>query len=393
MKSTVLKILSALFIVGSGLMALGCSSANKSSTPLHHSKNYYNYIQPSFAEYEAVTRQWLANNRNFISQDREQELVMNSPYTRGDKNADKAILLVHGLGDSPFSFVDISESLAKQGFYVQVLLLPGHGSAAKHMQQVQYEDWQTIVDHYANLLKKQYKQVWLGGFSTGGNLVSIHAIDNDNISGLMLFSPGFKTVTPILEKFTPIVALFTDGWEAQETNFAKYNSAPIHSALVYSKSATILRKKLAKQAITVPTLMVVSEADSVIDAQALLDYFQQGFTHPQSQLIWYGEQDVKVTGQDIHTYSMRRDDLHISTGSHMSVLFAPNNFYYGEQGQKRICENGFNKGNTESCEAGQELWFSAWGYSEPGKVYARLTWNPYYSELEDSMSTITTIKG
>ncbi|GAL11562.1 hypothetical protein JCM19233_2552 [Vibrio astriarenae] len=37
------------------------------------------------------------------------------------------------------------------------------------------------------------------------------------------------------------------------------------------------------------------------------------------------------------------------------------------------------------CEQGGEVWWSAWGYQEEGKVYARLTWNPYYSDLESAM--------
>ncbi len=387
------KILVGLLIVGISFLVVGCASNTQSALPLHQSTSYYNYIQPNFEQYQQVTEQWLLENRHFISQNEHEELAMNSPFSRGNRDADKAILLVHGLGDSPFSFVDVSSSLADQGFYVEVVLLPGHGSDPKHMQDVKYEDWQRLVDHYANLLKDQYKEVWLGGFSTGGNLVTIHAIEHDDISGLMLFSPGFQTLTPVLEKFTPLVGLFTDGWSATEDNFAKYNSAPINSALAYSKSAALLREKISGKKLAVPTLMVVSEADSVIDSQALLNYFQKNFTHPKSQLIWYGGQEKVLQYPAVHAYPMVREDLNISTASHMNVLFAPDNHYYGVQGIKRICENSFSKSNTQACKNGHELWFSAWGYRERGKVYARLTWNPYYTELEAALKSISSSNG
>ena len=384
------KIVSLVLVAFSLAAIAGCTSSSQAQQAnFHTSEDYYNYIQPTFDDYLDVTGDWLEENRAFISEDHETELAMNMPFQKGDPNSDKAILLVHGLGDSPFSFWDVSDSLVKQGFYVQVLLLPGHGSNPQHMASVQYSDWQLMVDHYAELLKTTHEEVWLGGFSTGGNLVSIHALDYKDVDGLILFSPGFQTVTPMLEKLTPFVALFTDGWTAPEDNFAKYSSAPINSALAYSESAVVFRDKIKDTKLNIPTLMVASEADSIIDAEALSHYFQDKFTHPQSQMIWYGSED-KVKGID-HTlvYSMQRDDLKISTASHMSALFSPNNSYYGQNAQKLICENSLRKANTEACKQGEPVWFSAWGYTEKDKIYARLTWNPYFEELESVMGTMT----
>ena len=384
-----MKIIKLLFAISlAALVLMGCSSVNETHQPLHTSSEYYDYIQPSFEQYVDTTSEWLSENRAFIAEDHSKELSMNVPYSKGDPTSEKAILLVHGLGDSPFSFSDISTSLVEQGFYVQVVLLPGHGSNPEHMKLVHYQDWQTLVDHYANLLKQEHDQVWLGGFSTGGNLVSIHALDNDGVDGLMLFSPGFQTVTPFLEKFTPFVALFTDGWNAVENNFARYSSAPINSALAYSESAQVFRDKIEGRELDIPTLLVTAEADSVIDSQALYDYFENHFTHPNSKLVWYGEQKQSDELGKTQVYSMHRDDLRISTASHMSPLFAPENSYYGEKGEKIICENSFSKSDTEACENGEPTWFSAWGYTEKGRIHARLTWNPYYAELESTMRAV-----
>ncbi|MEC6909862.1 alpha/beta hydrolase [Photobacterium piscicola] len=65
---------------------------------------------------------------------------MNMPFERGNKHSNKAILLVHGLGDSPHSFSDLASTFAAQGFYVQVLLLPGHGSSPKDILLTTYSD-------------------------------------------------------------------------------------------------------------------------------------------------------------------------------------------------------------------------------------------------------------
>lgn len=379
-----------LFVLFAVLFSvIGCAGRSSSSAPLHQSGNYYNYIQPSFEQYVESTYEWLKDNRAYISDQHQKELGMNMPYENHPSEADKAILLVHGLGDSPYSFSDIANSLERSGFHVQVLLLPGHGSNPEHMHLPKYEDWQIIVNHYANLLKNQYDKVWLGGFSTGGNLVSIHALDNDGISGLMLFSPGFQTVALFLENFTPLVAKFWEGWLAKEDNFAKYNSAPLSGAIEYSRSASVFRDKIARKPVSIPTLMVVSESDSVIDAFRIKEYFNEKFVHSESRLIWYATKHSERDSELIRVYSMKREDLNISTGSHMSPLFSPANSYYGKSGEKIICDNSFSSADISACEQGDPVWFSAWGYSEGDKIFARLTWNPYFSELEKAMIKIT----
>ena len=140
---------------------LGCAAlANSHYVPMNQSEAYYDYIQPSFAEYQEITEKWLNANRSFVTTDYDREIAMNMPFELSPSHSsDKAILLVHGLGDSPYSFSDIGISLRDRGFHVQSLLLPGHGSKPDDLKQANYDDWQTIVDHYAELLKQEYAEV------------------------------------------------------------------------------------------------------------------------------------------------------------------------------------------------------------------------------------------
>ncbi|WP_454441309.1 alpha/beta hydrolase [Vibrio bathopelagicus] len=373
-------------LLGLALSLIGCAS----STPgaLNLSQDYYDYIQPTFTQYLEVTREWLAENRAYISQEHEKELEMNMPFELfPEHETNKAVLLVHGLGDSPYSFSDIAPSLQQQGFYVQTLLLPGHGSKPSDLMMPTYSDWQVIADHYANLLKQDYDEVWLGGFSTGGNLVTIHAIEKQNINGLLLFSPSFQSKTPYLEKLAPLASLFFDGYTTQEDNFARYNSAPLNGAIAYTASAEKLRELLEDTRVEVPTLIVLSEADSIIDPNAVHHYYQHQFTHPSNQLLWYGESNLEQGA--VTASSMKINALRISTASHMSSLFASTNTYYGQSATYRMCMNSMDSDAVAYCKQGGEVWWSAWGYEEEGKVHARLTWNPYYPALEKAMRDVT----
>ncbi|GAM55516.1 lysophospholipase [Vibrio ishigakensis] len=368
------------------LALVGCSSTP--STALNQSDEYYDYIQPTYSEYLAETEQWLVENRGYMSDEHDKEIAMNMPFElKPESETNKAILLVHGLGDSPYSFSDIGKTLQQQGFYVQAVLLPGHGSKPSDLMLPSYQDWQTMVDHYANLLKQEYDEVWLGGFSTGGNLVTINALEQGDVEGLVLFSPGFQSKAPFMEKLAPIAALFIDGYNTEEDNAARYSSAPLNGAIAYSESASKLRSLLKEKQVTVPTLIALSEADSVVDPIAVKTMYEERFTHPNNQLLWYGESEVALPSAT--SLSMKIDSMQISTGSHMSPLFAPSNDYYGKNGEYRMCLNSMDKESTTFCEQGGDVWWSAWGYEEEGKVHARLTWNPYYQELTQSLATVT----
>lgn len=71
-------------------------------------------------------------------------------------------------------------------------------------------------------------------------------------------------------------------------------------------------------------------------------------------------------------------DERISQFSHMGILFSPANPLYGRSGTLRFCRNSRNADEVARCEAGEQVWYSDWGYSEPGKIHARLTYNPYF---------------
>ena len=374
-----------LILIAFILLLSACSSIPKQSTPLHQSAEYYNFLQHSFEEYVTVSREWLKDNRAFITDDHQKEIDINAPFIlKSEQRTDRAILLVHGLGDSAFYFQDLAKSLSQQGFNVYTLLLPGHGSKPSDLFLSAYDDWQNIVDTYANQLKHTYKHVWLGGFSTGANLVTTHAIKQQGVAGLLLFSPGFQTHIPFLEKLTPIIASFKDwGWKTEETNIARYSSSPLKATLAYSQSAETVRVLLKEHTIDIPTFIVMSEADSVIDPDAIRKYFEQRVNHPHKQMLIYGES--VYTSQQVLSQTMRLPNLRISTGSHMSPLFSPNNIYYGVDAEKKMCRNGLNHSQREKCKNGHEVWFSAWGHYETDKIHARLTWNPYFKDLEQQI--------
>jgi len=162
--------------------------------------------QKSFEAYRLDTLQWLRDHRDFQGTDREAELNWNAPQEWRPVGAPKrGIILVHGLGDSPWSFHDIGSALAARGFLVRTVLLPGHGTQPADMLQVRMEDWRRVVDEQAAILRAEVGEIYLGGFSTGANLVLDYAYKHDDVAGLLLFSPAFQS-SMTYDWLTPLIS-------------------------------------------------------------------------------------------------------------------------------------------------------------------------------------------
>ncbi|HEC54490.1 MAG TPA: alpha/beta fold hydrolase [Gammaproteobacteria bacterium] len=338
----------------------------------------------SFDEYRQQTLEHLQRDRRFQTPDHTLELEWNAPreWTAQMPNG-HGVLLVHGLGDSPGSFSDIGAQLATRGYRVRTLLLPGHGTQPADMLDVDIDEWRTTVAQQVALLRQEVDQVYLGGFSTGANLVLEYAMDEPDIAGLLMFSPALRArnrfiwLLPWLAQVKPWLRA-PDGPRQQQTPL-RYQNVPTNGFAQFYRTSEAVRDKLATATFDRPVLVVSAAHDSVVDVQFVREIFAERFTHPDSRMIWYGDlpavqQSPRLLARSDHLPAER-----ISQFSHMGVLFAPDNPLYGRNGSQPVCLNGQTDEDFQRCRAGDPLWYSAWGYREAGKVHARLTFNPYFN--------------
>ena len=188
---------------GSALLSAGaltaCASKPNVPEPL---------IQPlgqtTFAAYAADTRAWIESRRRWATDDHALELEANCPAETRPPSGTPilgGILCIHGLGDSPWSFVDQAKNLSAAGWLVRTVLLPGCGTMPEDMAAPTADDWRRVVNEQAAVLRRDLNQLepgtdgkprpmWLGGFSTGCNLALEAALTGQaDADGLLLFSP------------------------------------------------------------------------------------------------------------------------------------------------------------------------------------------------------------
>lgn len=358
-----------LLLLGAALLG-GCVGKPRQGLPLG---------QDSFSRYRAESREWLGVQRQDALQDSD-ALELNLPSEwRPAMPGRRGILLIHGLGDSPYSFSDIGPALAARGYLVRTVLLPGHGSKPADLMTVEVEDWQQVVAEQTELLKREVDTIYLGGFSTGANLALVRASEDPDVAGLLLFSPAFKSDSGY-DWLAPYAAWFKP-WlrepeaERRQQTRVRYLNVPTNGFGQFYRSSALARQVLERRPWSKPALLVVAQHDSVLDVAYLRDSFPRFFTHPASRLIWYG--DAPAEARQL-ARSDRLPAQRISQFSHMAVLFSPANPLYGPDGSEKLCENGPVAEDLQRCLAGEPVWYSDWGYREPGKVHARLTFNPYF---------------
>lgn len=346
----------------------------------------------SFAGYRQQTLEWMQQQRSFQTADHDAELQWNAPQEWRPKGQPKGgILLVHGLGDSPWSFHDIGEKLAVQGFLVRTVLLPGHGTNPSDMLGVTLGQWQDVVRQQAKILSRDVPKVYLGGFSTGANLVLDYAYDHDEIAGLVLFSPAFRSDSPYawmtqwIAWARPWLASPNDGVRPLQTP-VRYLNVPTNGFAQFYRSSVLAQKRLGQRSYDKPVFIAITQHDSVLDTGYVLAKFNERFNNPASRLVWYGDSPAEAAKSP--RVLVRKDylpDYRISRFSHMGLMFSPANPLYGEHGSQRICWNGQTTSDMQKCLNGDQVWYSDWGYRESGKVHARLTFNPYFEWQSEVM--------
>ncbi|WP_261817309.1 alpha/beta fold hydrolase [Vibrio gallicus] len=375
-------------IIPCALLLLTACTSEPQDAQYRASEALQPYQQSNYQQYLQQTQDWVTTHRAYISQDHDKELNAVLPYELKPAHPNgKGILLVHGLGDSPYSYSDIAPTLAQQGYLVRVILLPGHGTRAADLSLPELNDWQNIVKHNYQLLSKRVDKVWLGGFSTGANLVTELAYQQDSIEGLLLFAPAFKPKDP-LAKFSPYANWFVD-WagKEKEDNYTRYNSLHMNGAAVYYQTSVAVREYIESNIYTKPTFVMLSERDETIDAHYAANELSSQFTNPNNVMLWFGDnppQDTRVS-----TYTMDLPKQKIVSASHISVMYSPNNPVYKRDGEIRLCFKQQPESAPKDCSEvdSSQVWYGAWGDGDEHTVRARTSWNPYFKQSMQKLKT------
>ena len=153
-----------------------------------------------------------------------------------------AIVLVHGLTDSPYSVRGVGEIFRDMGVHVVAPRMPGHGLAPSALIEITRLDWTAalrVAIRHARDVVGPDAPMFLGGYSNGGALVTKYTLDSledetlETPDQVYLFSPaiGITAFARLASWHTVLAAIpyFEKfRWESILPEFDpyKYNSFP-----------------------------------------------------------------------------------------------------------------------------------------------------------------------
>lgn len=200
------------------------------------------------------------------------------------KRSKKAIVLVHGLTDSPYYLLAIAEYFHQNlGYNVYLPLLQGHG--LKHpggMAQVSLAVWKENVRFALQAAAENSDIVSIGGFSTGGALSVYLAFAEQQVTGeIYLFSAALgiyggpmALFSGMLEFFLrmPVVRLMRNTRPLTGRHLYRYDRVPLNSAGELSKLILQINKLIFSSGAKIGAKRIFaawSEYDRVINVRKL----------------------------------------------------------------------------------------------------------------------------
>src|SRR6516164_1148130 len=195
-----------------------------------------------------------------------------------------AVVLLHGLTDSPYSQRHIAGAYRDHGFVAIVIRLPAHGTVPAALTDVAWEDWSAATRLAVREARRRVgpsAPLHLVGFSNGGALAlkyALDAISDPQLARpdrLVLISPmigitrfarfaGLAGLPAILPAFTKAAWLGV----VPEFNPFKYNSFPVNGARQSYRLTNVLQRQVARYGKT----GLLTQLPPIITFQSVMDF-------------------------------------------------------------------------------------------------------------------------
>lgn len=194
-----------------------------------------------------------------------------------------AVLLLHGLTDSPYSLRHIAKLYRDRGFVAIGVRLPGHGTVPAGLTNVRWEDWMAATRLAVREARRSVPApgpLHLVGFSNGGALAmkyALEAIEDPKLpraDRIVLITPmigitrfarfaGLAGLPAVLPPFANAAWLSV----VPEFNPFKYNSFPVNGARQSYRMTDALQSQMQRlaRAGQLGTLPPVLTFQSVVD--------------------------------------------------------------------------------------------------------------------------------
>jgi alpha-beta hydrolase superfamily lysophospholipase len=218
-----------------------------------------------------------------------------------------AVVLLHGLTDSPYSVRHIAMRYIEHGYVAVAVRMPGHGTVPAGLTTTRWEAWLAatrLAVRTARALSGDHVPLHVVGYSNGGALAlkySLDSLSNPELARpdrLVLLSPMVGITS--FARFAGVL-----GWPAAFPSFAKaawldvlpeynpfkYNSFPVNAARQSSQVVHAVQDEFARAAKSgalaklPPVLTFQSVLDATVSTSAVVNSLYRNLPANGSELV------------------------------------------------------------------------------------------------------------
>jgi len=128
---------------------------------------------------------------NYHQTEGEKRMFGGRPYLLPALRRRVGIVLVHSYLSVPEEVRELAVVLRRQGYWVYVPRLPGHGTSAEDLAERSYSEWREAVENAYVLMSCLCKRVIVGGVGVGGSLALDLAARTAEVAGVFAVSPAW----------------------------------------------------------------------------------------------------------------------------------------------------------------------------------------------------------
>lgn len=220
-----------------------------------------------------------------------------------------AVVLLHGLTDSPYSLRHIAQRYLDEGFVAVAPRMPGHGTVPGGLSNIDWAQWTAatrLAVRQARRLAGPSAPLHVIGFSNGGALAmkyALEALEDKTLARpdhIVLISPMIGVTS--MARFAGVM-----GWPALLPRFAKaawlgivpefnpfkYNSFPVNAARQSSLVARRLQQQISSHAADgrlgqlAPILTFQSVVDFTVSTRAIVNALYLNLPANGSELVLF----------------------------------------------------------------------------------------------------------
>ena len=219
-----------------------------------------------------------------------------------------AVLLLHGMSDSPYSLRKLGQTLNAHQYWVVGLRMPGHGTAPSGLRYIDREDMAAAVrlgmTHLAG--KAKNKPVHVIGYSTGASLAleyTLDAMDGKSKpvpASLVLISPaigihpvaafaGFKNWMSNLPGLDGLAYLQAQPeFDPYKYNSFATNASSVVHGITVSVASRIQNRASSNPDIVLPPVLVFkSTVDATVSTEAVVDNLLEHLKSHRHELVLF----------------------------------------------------------------------------------------------------------